>query len=383
MRLTGFVVLLTSAVIAAEFRPASERPAGESGLRFRYYEAPVDTTLDLTLLKPDREGAIAQFAFPPGIRRDNFGLELWGAVDVPRDGTYTFFTDSDDGSRLYIGDRLVVANDYAHGPTEKSGTVSLATGRHPIYVAYFELTVGEVLKVSWEGPGIQKSEIPTTVLSQHPKSEVVPKDALTTTVLSWQDHAYDLRVEVDTRDAPDMAAFHESLPKLLHEHYPTIVELVGDDGRDLPTSVRFSFRPGIKVPAYASRGIVMSSDWFAKHPRDLGCAIHELTHVVQRYPGFLGKPGWLVEGIADYVRHRVGLDEGWRIPSGYREGHHYTKGYGIAAAFLVFAEKKVGPELVPKLNQSLRDKSYKPEIWKALTGKDLDALWEEYKQEGD
>jgi hypothetical protein len=32
--------------------------------------------------------------------------------------------------------------------------------------------------------------------------------------------------------------------------------------------------------------------------------IHELTHVVQHYPHGQADAGWLVEGIADYIRHK-------------------------------------------------------------------------------
>ena len=183
---------------------------------------------------------------------------------------------------------------------------------------------------------------------------------------------------VDTRDAVDLVDFHATLPGVLREHYPKIVDIVGVEGAALPDKIRFSFRPGIKVPAYAGRGIVMSADWFRKRPGDLGCAIHELAHIVQRYPNFQGKPGWLVEGIADYVRHKVGLDDGWRIPQKYRESFRYTSGYGVTAAFLVFVETHHDRDLVATMNRALKAKSYTPELWQTCTGKPLDELWQDF-----
>jgi hypothetical protein len=48
--------------------------------------------------------------------------------------------------------------------------------------------------------------------------------------------------------------------------------------------------------------ITISGKWITEHPDDLGMVIHELVHVVQGYPNSRHKAGWLVEGIADYIR---------------------------------------------------------------------------------
>ncbi len=382
-RLTLLAILLALATIApaqdaATLREPIAEPVGEPGLQYHYYEANVDTTLDLALHEPARAGVSDGFTLPDDVRRDYFGLEFWGAIEVPSDGAYTFYTRSDDGSRLYIGDEYVVKNDYPHGATEVSGTIDLKAGRHPITVTYFESYVDETLSVSWEGPGLGKASIPAEVLTQHPRIDIVPPDALTTTELTWPERDIRLTLEVDTRDAVDLAEFHEVLPELLQAEYPKIVDIIGTDDSPLPESVRFSFRPGIDVPAYAGRGIVMSADWFSKNANDLGCALHELTHIVQQYPGFEGKPGWLVEGIADYVRHKIGLDDGWTIPGAYRDGWSYTNGYGVTAAFLVFVEQEYDEDLVVTMNQSLKDKSYKPDLWKTRTEKTVDELWDDF-----
>jgi len=44
-----------------------------------------------------------------------------GFIDVPADGQYTFYTSSDDGSKLYIDNQLVVNNDGEHSLRERSG----------------------------------------------------------------------------------------------------------------------------------------------------------------------------------------------------------------------------------------------------------------------
>jgi hypothetical protein len=188
-----------------------------------------------------------------------------------------------------------------------------------------------------------------------------------------------LRITVDTREAPERKAFHDILPELLRDKYPGMLAILGEPGYTPPQTVRFSFRPGINVPAYAAGGhIVLSKEWFARRPGDLGCLIHELAHRVQSYPAY--DPSWLVEGIADYVRYKADIDDGWGIPEGYRDGHSYTSGYGVTTAFLVYAEKKSGrADLVPALNRALRARTYSEDVFKELAGNDPASLWEEYK----
>src|SRR5436190_1601994 len=52
-----------------------------------------------------------------------------------------------------------------------------------------------------------------------------------------------------------------------------------------------------------SKLISISSEWITKNPNDFGMVAHELTHIIQSYRGTPKGAGWIVEGIADYVRH--------------------------------------------------------------------------------
>jgi hypothetical protein len=117
-------------------------------------------------LVPTKRGAVDRFDLSLRTRDDHFGLAFEGFIDVPADGVYTFYTSSDDGSRLVIGEALVVDNDGLHGPREAAGRVGLMAGRHAIGVGFFEAYGGETLKVSWEGPGFAKREVPPEALSR-------------------------------------------------------------------------------------------------------------------------------------------------------------------------------------------------------------------------
>ena len=82
---------------------------------------------------------------------NNFTVRFTSEFDVTTGGTYTFWSGSDDGSRLYIDGNLVVNNDGAHSYAELSGTIALTAGRHTIRVDFFEVTGQEDLIVSYSG----------------------------------------------------------------------------------------------------------------------------------------------------------------------------------------------------------------------------------------
>ncbi len=94
--------------------------------------------------------------------REWFGLRFSGFLEVPTDGLYTFYCTSDDGSRLYIGNRLVVDNDAGHPAWEAGAHVRLKAGLHPFTLTYFNGVRNKALKVSVEGPDLVKQEIPAS-----------------------------------------------------------------------------------------------------------------------------------------------------------------------------------------------------------------------------
>ena len=71
-------------------------------------------------------------------RLEWFGLQYTGVLRVRTPGTYTFGLNSDDGSRLYLGSRLVVDNDFQHDPLLKTGRVTLTAGEYPLKLTYFQ-----------------------------------------------------------------------------------------------------------------------------------------------------------------------------------------------------------------------------------------------------
>src|SRR5262245_1646454 len=112
--------------------------------------------------------------FPGTDMSDHFYVRWTGKVRIPRDGKYTFFTESDDGSRLWIDGKVVVDNGGLHAMEEKSGDVELKAGDHDIKLELFE-NDGEVgCKLSWESTNLTKEILTDAVLS-HRKDKDLDK----------------------------------------------------------------------------------------------------------------------------------------------------------------------------------------------------------------
>ena len=77
---------------------------------------------------------------------------------------YTFFTESDDGSKLFIDDIEIVNNDGDHGAEEKNGIAALKKGFHKIKVLYFDSGGSNALKVLLQMQGGDKQELSPSLL---------------------------------------------------------------------------------------------------------------------------------------------------------------------------------------------------------------------------
>ena len=136
----------------------------QPGLHYSYYEGKWNQLPQFSALEAKQEGTIANVDLSPRLRNSSFGFVYKGYINIVTPGTYTFYTTSDDGSQLFINDEMIVDNDGLHGKQEKSGSVSLASGKHSIRITYFEKAGNEVLETKYQGPGIDKQAIPESTL---------------------------------------------------------------------------------------------------------------------------------------------------------------------------------------------------------------------------
>jgi len=91
---------------------------------------------------------------------------VWeGLIRIDREGIYSFATESDDGSWVFIDNKLVVDNGGTHGNQYVSGEIELTPGYHRIRVKYFDSAWGAWMKLLWTPVGGGEEEIPAEVLS--------------------------------------------------------------------------------------------------------------------------------------------------------------------------------------------------------------------------
>lgn len=135
-----------------------------SGLYYEYYEGQWEVLPNFNALTPIQTGVVSDFNISGAANTEFYGYRFRGKINITTGGTYTFYTNSDDGSRLYINGNLVVNNDGLHAAVEQSGTVTLPAGRHDIMVTYFQKQGGQAFTVSYAGPGVSKQVIPGSVL---------------------------------------------------------------------------------------------------------------------------------------------------------------------------------------------------------------------------
>jgi hypothetical protein len=197
---------------------------------------------------------------------------------------------------------------------------------------------------------------------------------------------------IDTSDAPDLTEWAEKeLAPVVTQWYPKIVKMLPSDGYEAPRSFSITISPRIGgVAAAAGTRVRCSAVWFRRNLEGeaKGAVVHELVHVVQQYgrarrinPQATRSPGWLVEGIADYIRWFLYEPEtrGAEITQRNIERARYDGSYRVSANFLNWVTQNCDREVVPKLNAALREGRYREELWTEYTQKSVSQLGDEWK----
>ncbi|UZS00147.1 fibronectin type III domain-containing protein [Chondrinema litorale] len=159
-----------------------------SGLYYSYYEGSFSNLDQLDAAVPVKTGTIDNFDISPREQNTNIAFKWEGNITVLEYGEYTFYTESDDGSELFIDGTQIVFNDYNQGMTERNGSITLNEGSHFIKVWFRQGSGGYGINVRYQGPGISKQLIPTSVLKDDfeiPGEPPAFPTNLTATVISY------------------------------------------------------------------------------------------------------------------------------------------------------------------------------------------------------
>jgi hypothetical protein len=145
-----------------KLRKAKKVRGLKPGLRVTYYES--DETWqklpNFSSLHPKGIAVLPSCDLAFAERDENIGLTFEGYITVPTDGIYTFYSNSDDGSRLYVDSVEVVNNDFNHPMSELSGKIALEAGTYKFKLLYYQGRGGKGLEVSIKGPDVDKQQIP-------------------------------------------------------------------------------------------------------------------------------------------------------------------------------------------------------------------------------
>jgi hypothetical protein len=193
---------------------------------------------------------------------------------------------------------------------------------------------------------------------------------------------------IDTSAAPQLTdwAQHELAP-VLAAWYPKIAALLPSAGYSAPAQIHLAIKRIDGVAYTSGTDIVASASWCLsqKHGEAIGSLVHEMVHVVQQYRQGHA-PGWLVEGLADYIRwfryepQSHGADLVWMRHQGKNFSPRYDGSYRVSANFLDWAAVHHDTNLITEVNADLRDGKYTDDFWKQHTGKTVQELGAEWKR---
>ncbi len=128
-------------------------------MTYTYFEGDWERLPDFDGLRPRRSGQSSGFDLDLARRPQHFAMRFEGHLRVDRDGEYHFHLTSDDGSKLWVGGKLVVANDGVHAANTASGTVRLTKGVHKFAAGVFNAGGPFELNVEIEGPGLGRRPV--------------------------------------------------------------------------------------------------------------------------------------------------------------------------------------------------------------------------------
>ncbi len=227
-----------------------------------------------------------------------------------------------------------------------------------------------------------------------PEIVAVPVPEVHHIVHTYESEGGKYTFRIDTSAAPDLTEWaDQELAPVVRAWYPKIVAMLPSAGYEAPGQVTIRFREDMGGTPAATGGsrISCNAPWFRRSLQGeaRGAVVHELVHVVQNYgrarrrnPQATRAPGWLVEGIPDYIRWFLYEPEtkGAEITRRNLARARYDASYRVTGNFLDWVTRKYDADLVKKLNGAARDGEYRPELWKDYTGKTLEELGADWRK---
>jgi len=137
------------------------------GVRADYFRGTDFNNHVLTRVDPQ-----INFTWPDGTAPDDaigtgpFSVRWTGEIETAFTESYTFYTNSADGVRLWVDGRQLVGNWTDHDNTENSGRIDLVAGNvYSLQMEYYESGNGAVAELLWSSPSTPEQLVPQAALS--------------------------------------------------------------------------------------------------------------------------------------------------------------------------------------------------------------------------
>jgi hypothetical protein len=355
-------------------------------------------------LSSDEDQPGANFFFAAGIDGGRLLMDLGSVIEINAVNTYSWHTNTRGPQvyKLYGGDAAqadFVAKREPGVDLEKAGWKLIASvdtrpkegepgGQYGVSITDTAGPIGKyhylLFAVSRTESGSPFgntffSEIDVDDGAEHaPPAEPAPLPLDVLKVADKYEIAFDLSQTPELKEWVDA-----KLKPVCVKWYPMIVEMLPSEGYTAPERFTIVFHKDMRGVANASgRRINCAAPWFKKNLEGeaAGAVVHEMVHIVQQYRRARGgnrNPGWMVEGLADYIRWFLYEPEDKR-PRPNPARAKYTDSYRTTAAFLAYVKETHDKELIKKFNTAMRDGKYSDDLWKDYTGKTADDLWADY-----
>jgi hypothetical protein len=101
----------------------------------------------------------------PAVPVDAFMVRWTGQIEAPVTATYTFYTQTDDGVRLWVNNQSIIDNWTDHSSTSDQGSIKLTAGqRYEIKLEYYENGGDAICQLSWSSPTMPRGAIQSQYL---------------------------------------------------------------------------------------------------------------------------------------------------------------------------------------------------------------------------
>ncbi len=155
-----FAEVPANGVLVASTVSPSDGGAGTGSFIYEVYDGDFDQLPDFTQLTPIDTGTSNEISTNVTDQTETFALVFTNQITISTAGNYTFQLSSDDGSKLYLNNAIIVDHDGLHGLSSKEGQVYLNPGNYDLRVEYFEKSGGEILRVKYSAAGGAYRQIP-------------------------------------------------------------------------------------------------------------------------------------------------------------------------------------------------------------------------------